>query len=67
MLKLLVISLDRLKQILEVQREPFSRCFKSEGTKMEFKKMQEYIPTKRLLAFFTKPEMTEVQSKPLFF
>ena len=67
MLKLLVISLDRLKQTLEIQREPFSRCFKSEGTKMDFEENARIIPTKRLLAFFTKPEMIEVQSKPLFF
>ena len=66
MLKLLVISLDRLKQTLEVQREPFSRCFNSEGTKMHFEEIARRIPTKRLLAFFTKPEMIQVQSKPLF-
>lgn len=34
---------------------------------MDFKKNARIIPTKRLLAFFTEPEMTEVQSKPLFF
>ena len=62
MLKLLLIPLLRLKQILEVQREPFSRCFKSEGTKMDFKKKcKNVIPTKRLLACFTKSEVTEVQ------
>ena len=34
---------------------------------MDFKKNARLIPTKRLLACFTKHEMAEVQSKLLFF
>ena len=61
MLKLLVISLDRLRQTL--------KCRESRLVDVSNQKEPKWtlIPTKRLLACFTKPEMAEVQSKLLFF
>lgn len=61
MLKLLVISLDRLRQTVKCRETRLVDVSNQKGPKWTLKKCKNVIPTKRLLAFFTKPEVTEVQ------
>ena len=66
MLKLLVISLDRLRQTLKCRESRLVDVSNQKEPKWTLKNAR-LIPTKRLLTCFTKPEMAEVQSKLLFF